>query len=379
MSDRRLPPPELLMQVANDPDPERFRASFPFVRSAVRGALEQAGHPFDGFRSILDFGCGVGRFLYAFGDDIGPDARLHACDVDAACAGWCRENIDFAETRLVGIAPPLPYEAGQFDLVNAISVFTHLRAELQFRWAWELHRVLRPGGVLLVTTHGIGQLGQALDLGEYFPLREYIMLGAEGLVFALARGAGMQIEGQREVSVAHTRAALEEIFSAWEIRSHVPVSELAGGQALTVLRKPARPGEIVFPSGGAGPADPVPDAIPTGGAASDGVTFPFRLPQSGVFRAGLAFDALRHFARGHRVRYEITKRESGVAVGSGTLGFSVGTFFGPHHYETVTFPVETPGDVDVNLVVQADPGLAASGPIGLRWRFARCERSGPAV
>jgi hypothetical protein len=38
--------------------------------------------------------------------------------------------------------------------VYALSVFTHLTEELQTAWRDELRRVLRPGGRLLVTTHG---------------------------------------------------------------------------------------------------------------------------------------------------------------------------------------------------------------------------------
>jgi SAM-dependent methyltransferase len=41
-----------------------------------------------------------------------------------------------------------------FDLVYSLSVFTHLSEPLQRFWIDELARVLRPGGFLLITTHG---------------------------------------------------------------------------------------------------------------------------------------------------------------------------------------------------------------------------------
>jgi SAM-dependent methyltransferase len=76
------------------------------------------------------------------------------CEVHAECARWCHENIDFAQIAHNGIDPPLPYDDQQFDLVYASSVYTHLSLDMQFRWAWEIHRVLQPGGVAFITTHG---------------------------------------------------------------------------------------------------------------------------------------------------------------------------------------------------------------------------------
>ena len=47
----------------------------------------------------------------------------------------------------------------------ALSVFTHLTEELQRAWRDELRRVLRPGGRLLLTTHGRSYLPR-LDSDE---------------------------------------------------------------------------------------------------------------------------------------------------------------------------------------------------------------------
>ena len=50
--------------------------------------------------------------------------------------------------------PPLAYCAGQFDFIYSLSVFTHMPETMQYAWVNELRRVLKPGGYLLVTTHG---------------------------------------------------------------------------------------------------------------------------------------------------------------------------------------------------------------------------------
>jgi SAM-dependent methyltransferase len=51
--------------------------------------------------------------------------------------------------------PPLDFPDDTFDLVYSYSVLTHLSAERQKPWVAELRRVLKPGGYLLVTVHGM--------------------------------------------------------------------------------------------------------------------------------------------------------------------------------------------------------------------------------
>ena len=65
-----------------------------------------------------------------------------------------RRTSPFARFERNTLAPPLDFDDESFDLVYALSVFTHLTAELQLAWRDELLRVLRPGGLLLLTTHG---------------------------------------------------------------------------------------------------------------------------------------------------------------------------------------------------------------------------------
>ena len=62
----------------------------------------------------------------------------------------------------------------KFDLVYAYSTFTHWSAALQKQWTTELTRVLKPGGLLLFTTHGAyfrdlflqAEEGERFDRGE---------------------------------------------------------------------------------------------------------------------------------------------------------------------------------------------------------------------
>jgi SAM-dependent methyltransferase len=105
------------------------------------------------FESVLDFGCGCGRMLLWM-EEVGRLGALHATDVDREAVGWCRQHIPYAQLSVNGPNPPLPYSDGEFDLVFNHSVFTHLDEVRQDMWLDELHRVVRPGGLLVLSTQG---------------------------------------------------------------------------------------------------------------------------------------------------------------------------------------------------------------------------------
>jgi SAM-dependent methyltransferase len=141
-----LPPRRLMVRVAMTADADWF------LRSGRAGYDAIAAHvPLDEARDVLDFGCGCGRVTRYFRDH---DGSVAGSDVSAPAVDWCRENLSFGRFERNGLAPPLRFTDESFDLVYALSVFTHLTADLQLAWRDELRRVLRPGGRLLVTTHG---------------------------------------------------------------------------------------------------------------------------------------------------------------------------------------------------------------------------------
>jgi len=141
-----LPPRRLMVRVAGTADPEWFlrsgRASYDAVVAHV---------PPDGLRSVLDFGCGCGRVTRYWA---GFPGAIAGSDVSPEAVAWCRSNLPFARFEVNDLAPPLRFADESFDLVYALSVFTHLTADLQLAWRDDLRRALRPGGHLLLTTHG---------------------------------------------------------------------------------------------------------------------------------------------------------------------------------------------------------------------------------
>lgn len=141
-----LPPRRLMVRVAGIADAAWF------VRSGRAAFDAIAAHaPLDEVEAVLDFGCGCGRVTRYWA---GFGASIAGSDLDPGAIEWCRRNLGFGRFEVNGLEPPLAFEDASFDLVYALSVFTHLPAGLQLAWREELRRVLRPGGLLLVTTHG---------------------------------------------------------------------------------------------------------------------------------------------------------------------------------------------------------------------------------
>jgi SAM-dependent methyltransferase len=116
-------------------------------------ALSSAGQSFGKLEAVLDLGCGAGRVLPHVAQRA-SNARCVGCDVDCDAIDWlCRHRPEI-EWQVTSATPPLAFDDETFDLVYSISVFSHLDEPQQDRWLSEVSRILRPGGVALLTTHG---------------------------------------------------------------------------------------------------------------------------------------------------------------------------------------------------------------------------------
>ena len=156
------PPPHLQQRVGGG------QFNYDDVGEACRRdflALIPSEFEWDGARA-LDFGAGAGRILRRFTEEVERTAEFWACDIDGESVEWMQQNLcpPFRAFRN-DAEPPLPFEDGSLDLIYAYSVFTHL-AHSWSAWLLELHRVLKPGGLLLATILGPGntkELGRPWD------------------------------------------------------------------------------------------------------------------------------------------------------------------------------------------------------------------------
>lgn len=117
---------------------------------------------FEGKR-VLDFGSGAGKVLRHFAAE-SELAEFHGCDIDGPSIDWLQSELcpPFHAFRNQE-SPPLPVADAEYDLVLALSVFTHL-TDLWSAWLVELNRVLREDGLLIATF--LGRAASEVYLGE---------------------------------------------------------------------------------------------------------------------------------------------------------------------------------------------------------------------
>jgi SAM-dependent methyltransferase len=151
---RALPDPQRRARVHGGTSESSFRlegfTTFVKLRQTLRRWLQR---DFEDFPTILDWGCGCGRFTR----HLAGLRRAHVIgiDIDRDNVDWCQQNLgDVGSFQAVELNPPTPLPAASVDLVIGISIFTHLKEREQFEWLAELRRILKRGGWALVTVHG---------------------------------------------------------------------------------------------------------------------------------------------------------------------------------------------------------------------------------
>jgi SAM-dependent methyltransferase len=109
-----------------------------------------AGRPLAGLGPVLDWGCGCGRVSRFVAR---PGADLYGVDIDSENALWCSEHIR-GTFAAISPDPPTAFDDDFFGAIYGISVFTHLDPHYEAAWLEELHRIAKPGAILLLSVLG---------------------------------------------------------------------------------------------------------------------------------------------------------------------------------------------------------------------------------
>ncbi len=129
---------------------DALREAGRFYTRALR-LLTDRGVPAQEIGRVLDFGCGWGRIYRLFLRNCRP-GDLVGVDIDDGCIDICSSSMPYGNFERCDPMPPLGFGDGSFDVVTAYSVFSHLAEDPLRAWLREFGRLLRPGGIVFLTT-----------------------------------------------------------------------------------------------------------------------------------------------------------------------------------------------------------------------------------
>lgn len=117
----------------------------------IMAAGKESGLVIDRQTRVLDLGCASGRVLRHFAAQ--SEVEPWGCDISENHVAWCNRYLPkktkvFLNTSI----PNLQVQDNFFDIVFAMSVFTHIES-FETSWLAELSRVIKPGGIAYVTIH----------------------------------------------------------------------------------------------------------------------------------------------------------------------------------------------------------------------------------
>ena len=107
--------------------------------------------PLDASCRVLDFGCGWGRIIRFFLKELAPESLVgidpvsDVVELSRRGNRWCRFEVSPQE-------PPTRFDSGSFDFIYSFSVFSHLSEAMAKTLLGELARLLKPGGLMALTT-----------------------------------------------------------------------------------------------------------------------------------------------------------------------------------------------------------------------------------
>jgi SAM-dependent methyltransferase len=126
---------------------DRFTSSFTYGRAKLDRMIDDLFGSLPPGAKILDVGCGTGEHL--------KRARTHGLSATGlepapSMIEIARRNVPDARIEQ-GVATELPFGDGEFDAIIQVEVLRYLHRDDIRKALREAHRVLRPGGTLLVT------------------------------------------------------------------------------------------------------------------------------------------------------------------------------------------------------------------------------------
>jgi SAM-dependent methyltransferase len=172
-----------------------------------------------------------------------PETEWIGCDPNGPAVEWAAQNLPGIRFFASGNEPPLELQDGELSAAFGVSIWSHYAERLALLWYDEMWRVLKPGGLLISTTHGphsiqhyqanglrsneqLAEVQAALYRDDYWYLAEFGDKGDWGVVNSEWGTAFVTAEWM-----------LDKLTPKWEIVEYA-TGRNEDNQDLYVLRKP---------------------------------------------------------------------------------------------------------------------------------------------
>ncbi len=217
-----LPPARLLYETSSGVDYQAYFEGGRYAAELIWRYVPE--HLRAQTRVICEWGCGNSRVIRHMPTMAGASfTRMIGTDYDERMIRWSSSSLPGIEFKKNDVRPPLPLDDSSVDCLYAVSVLTHLDEELQREWIAEIFRVLRPGGIMILTTHSEGTKELLSD-------EERRRYDRDEMVIRSARRMG----GRLFASYA-SPGVMRRLFQAGTILEHFPAG--IGNQDVWVVQR----------------------------------------------------------------------------------------------------------------------------------------------
>lgn len=148
----KFPPDQIQINTTGQAGEATLKEAFVFYQDCT-AVFEQLGFPIRENHNLLDFGVGWGRIARFFLKDL-PLANIHGVDVMDEFVQICRSTFENENFHTTTPYPPSAFHDEKFNFIVGYSVFSHLSEKACALWMKEFHRILKPNGIVALTTRG---------------------------------------------------------------------------------------------------------------------------------------------------------------------------------------------------------------------------------
>jgi ubiquinone/menaquinone biosynthesis C-methylase UbiE len=202
-------------------------------------------------KTVLDIACGTG---YGLGYLKAKASRVIGADVDLDAAKLARQECSENAGVLLGNGLELPFEDSIFDVVTSFETLEHIHR--RDRFLEELHRVLKPGGQLILSTPNAiytqpvdGKPSNPFHIFEYTPqeLRSEIER-----YFEIEMHIGQLLDEAIRIPPFHREQqrlpkdlSVQSMLFCWKVMNKLPL-KLREGLSKAIWKKPFYPTEVDY-------------------------------------------------------------------------------------------------------------------------------------